>query len=203
MPRDAFCLCGLSWFDFYPSQEVDHILGDGTIEQGTAAFTFGHYALFKEREFFQASNWKSEYTLSKPCNVSSDLSLDGDKENGYFDFVTENEKEEAKLFTLECDQEGCAGSKLLNSPSKIRLRKSNSFKTLFGIKATPLSTEKNINVEQQTCSVECDSSIMRAAYDENSDPALTPNTIFDLNCKVLRRIFRVSAQYNIERIELQ
>ena len=198
LPKDAFCVCGLSWFDFYPSQELNHILGEGTIEHGTAAFTFGHYAMYKEQEFFQVSNWKSEYTLSKPYNVSSG---DGDgPHNGYFDFVTENEKEEAKLFTLECDQESCAGSKLLNSPSKMKERKL-SLRMLFPIKEKTSSNPNSVNstltncegddTTEQSKNTECDGAIMSATYDETNDPALTPNTMFDLNCKILRRLFRV------------
>lgn len=202
LPKDAFCVCGLSWYDFYPSQELNHILGEGTLEHGTAAFTFGHYAMYKEREFFSASNWKSEYTLSKPCNVSSELSM-GDGADGFFDFVTENEKEEAKLFTLECDQESCAGSKLVNSPSKERKMSLRMFspkkRTISNSSYSTNNSTFNdgdcsddTNVEQQNGrSKEREGALMSAAYDEATDPALAPNTTFDLNCKIQRRLFRV------------
>ena len=202
LPKDAFCVCGLSWYDFYPSQELNHILGEGTLEHGTAAFTFGHYAMYKEREFFSASNWKSEYTLSKPCNVSSELSM-GDGADGFFDFVTENEKEEAKLFTLECDQESCAGSKLVNSPSKERKMSLRMFspkkRTISNSSCSTNNSTFNdgdcsddTNVEQQNGrSKEREGALMSAAYDEATDPALAPNTTFDLNCKIQRRLFRV------------
>lgn len=198
LPKDAFCVCGLSWYDFYPSQELDHILGEGTLEHGTAAFTFGHYAMYKEREFFQVSKWKSEYTLSKPCNVSSELST-GDGADGFFDFVTENEKEEAKLFTLECDQESCAGSKLINSPCKERKLSLKMFSPKERTISNSSSSTNTLNngdcgntiVGQQNGGSEFEGAIMSATYDEANDPALTPNATFDLNCKILRRLFRV------------
>jgi len=197
LPKDAFCVCCLSWFDFYPSKELNHVLGEGSMEQGTAAFTFGHYAMFKERELFHANNWKADYAISSPCNISDGISQD-QKEGGFYDFITENEKEEAKIFTLECDQEGCAGNKLSKSPSPSHERKlSSTFRMLFKDKMSsqPASATASTNtsltdLREVEDGQPSSNSLMSPTYDESNDSALAPNTTFDLSCKILRRLLR-------------
>jgi len=211
LPQDAFCVCGFSWYDFFPSEESNHVLGEGSIENGTAAFTFGHYALFKKKELLRARTWIADYALEKPLDISDEIA---NEKSGVYDFVTEKEKEEAKIFTIECDQEGCAGSKLVNSPSKAGISKLNlsslfnttrsSINDIIQSHSSPGQSE-TASEQSETASASVESQteqenyspngfqsfVMSSSYDESKDKALPPNTTFSLNCRVLRRLFRV------------
>ena len=173
------------------------MLGEGSIENGTAAFTFGHYSLFKEKELLQAGTWKAYYALEKPFDIADDLAKE---KGGFYDFVTEKEKEEAKIFTIECDQESCAGSKLVNSSSNAGLNLS----TLFDMTRSPTKNDAKSSTagpsESQTelgggCTNGFESIVINSSYDESNEKALPPNTTFTLNCRVLRRLFRVCSTF--------
>ena len=66
-PKDAIGIVALSWIDYYPSEEENHILGLGSVQSGCAAISFGHYGL---------STAQSQATASKPVqHYTSNTSL--------------------------------------------------------------------------------------------------------------------------------
>ena len=48
-PKNSIGIVGLSWIDFFPSDEWNHILGEGSVHNGCAAISFGHYSMFTDR----------------------------------------------------------------------------------------------------------------------------------------------------------
>ena len=205
VPPDAFCLCCFSWFDYYPSLELNHILGEGSIDNGTVAFAFGHYAMFKEKEIIRAEHFRGDFVMAKPFDISDSLrrnedNTSNDKQAGCYDYITEDEKEEAKVFTLECDQEGCSQGNYHSmhycpaNPNEA----SYSAKVLFSSQSSSLTSfdeiedlhiENGINLDD-------DGSVVIKMYnDETFDTAqaLPPGCSFQLSCKILRRLLRVSS----------
>uniref|UniRef100_T2MAA3 Archaemetzincin-2 n=1 Tax=Hydra vulgaris TaxID=6087 RepID=T2MAA3_HYDVU len=65
IPKDAFCICGLSWFDFYPSEDLNHILGEASFQNSTVAVSFGHYAYFMEKEAQHLAKWGNDYVVER------------------------------------------------------------------------------------------------------------------------------------------
>ncbi|KAL4225403.1 hypothetical protein ACF0H5_016093 [Mactra antiquata] len=43
IPRDAFCLVGITWTDFYPSDKLNFVLGEANFFSRTAGVCFGRY----------------------------------------------------------------------------------------------------------------------------------------------------------------
>ncbi|XP_012553889.1 archaemetzincin-2 isoform X1 [Hydra vulgaris] len=91
IPKDAFCICGLSWFDFYPSEDLNHILGEASFQNSTVAVSFGHYAYFMEKEAQHLAKWGNDYVVERSVSVV----LSNSQES--LVFITSNEKCEAEM----------------------------------------------------------------------------------------------------------
>ena len=91
IPKDAICLCGLSWFDFYPSEELNHILGEASYPFSTVAVSFGHYAYFIEKEAMHLAKWGNDYVVETSVSVVLSTSQES------LVFVTSSEKYEADM----------------------------------------------------------------------------------------------------------
>lgn len=43
IPKDGYCMLGVTWTDLYPSEELNFVLGEAAARHYTATFCFGHY----------------------------------------------------------------------------------------------------------------------------------------------------------------
>jgi len=128
-PNDAYCICGFSWFDFYPSEDLNHILGEGNFDNSTVAFSFGHYGLYKEREQIQKEFWKRDYVVEPSIEITDNLSLNEEStedDSSTYIYVTHNEQQEAE-FKLPDIEPSC--SSMEASPSIKRIGR--KFKTII------------------------------------------------------------------------
>lgn len=224
-PADALCVCGFSWFDFYPSEEMNHILGQGNLQQKTAAFSFGHYGLYKEKEQIQKEYWKEDYVAEPSIEIADNLLSDeqsGRGDSSYI-YVTHKEQMEAAYQLPEIEQEcQSVGSSCDGSPTLKRL--STKVKMIIdrkSYKKTSTSSLPKSNSEVQSISSH---TALSASSDEDLEDydtvpdreqlTLTPESVisdqiigdaqnflktaipiecqFVLNCKIVRRLLRVS-----------
>lgn len=122
-PKDAFCICGISWFDFYPDKDLNHILAEASFNNGTVAFSFGHYYKFKEKEA-KMKEWENDFVIEPSIEIADSLNKFDRQEEGLtsssYVYITSNEKEEAKYRTDDFDEHNCMSSvvkpRTLSSP---------------------------------------------------------------------------------------
>ena len=224
-PADVLCICGFSWFDFYPSEEMNHILGQGNLQQRTVAFSFGHYGLFKEKEQIQREYWKEDYVAEPSIEIADKLLSDaqaGGNDSSYI-YVTHKEKMEAAHHLPEIEQEchsvgsSCDGSptlKRLSAKVKMIIDRKSYKKT--STSSLPKSNSEMQSIDSSTrLSISSDEDL--EDYDTVPDSeqlTLTPDSAisdqivgdsqyflktaipiecqFVLNCKIVRRLLRVS-----------
>ena len=43
MPKDGFCMLGISWTDLYPQEDLNFVLGEAAVKYNSATFCFGNY----------------------------------------------------------------------------------------------------------------------------------------------------------------
>ena len=61
MPKNAVGIVALSWVDFYPDESLNSILGEGSVQSGCAAISFGHYGQYtpiSEAQSFNSNRGK-------------------------------------------------------------------------------------------------------------------------------------------------
>ena len=224
-PADALCICGFSWFDFYPSEEMNHILGQGNLQQRTVAFSFGHYGLFKEKEQIQKEYWKKDYVAEPSIEIADNLLSDAQasRSDSSYIYVTHKQQMEAAYQLPEIEQEcHSVGSSCDGSPTLKRL--SAKVKMIIdrkSYKKTSTSSLRKSNSEMQSIDSSTRLSISSDEDLEDYDTVpdseqltLTPDSArsdqivgdsqyflktaipidcqFVLNCKIVRRLLRVS-----------
>ena len=224
-PADALCICGFSWFDFYPSEEMNHILGQGNLQQRTVAFSFGHYGLYKEKEQIQREYWKDDYVAEPSVEIADNLLSDAQaaRSDSSYIYVTHKEQMEAAHQLPEIEQEchsvgsSCDGSptlKRLSTKVKMIIDRKSYKKTSTSFLPKSNSETQSINSNTQL-SISSDEDL--EGYDTVPDReqlTLTPESVisgqvvgdsqyflktaipiecqFVLNCKIVRRLLRVS-----------
>ena len=99
-PKDAFCICALSWFDFYADVNSNHILGMTIMNFASVAFSFGHYSKFKEMEAKQ-KEWEADFVVEPSIEINDNLNKYGQNDespssSSPYIFVTYNEMKEAE-----------------------------------------------------------------------------------------------------------
>ena len=66
LPKNGAGIVALSWIDFYPEENLNSILGEGSAHSGCAAISFGHYGSYRptaESESFTSSRGKPAFFL--------------------------------------------------------------------------------------------------------------------------------------------
>eukprot|EP00794_Sanderia_malayensis_P018269 gene18269-20089_t len=75
-PKDSIGILGLSWIDLYPGDEWNNILGEGSVQSGCAAVSFGHYSMFMPQESVSSiSSQVVEEVVSNMRNIPEDIEL--------------------------------------------------------------------------------------------------------------------------------
>lgn len=158
--------------------------------------------MFKEKDFIQIDHWKNDFVMAKPFDISDSLQRDNgntsNKDNCY-DYITEGEKEEAKIFTVDCTQDGCTVSCPCHNANFQCQKTKMAYnpKVLFVSRNhTSITTSENNLEDENDCVDEQGENncvvitTNRSAHIDTST-ALPPDCNFQLNCKILRRLMRV------------